>query len=524
MRSGRRGGSGMTAPTKPRSPELRSPELLRRAKLLRQLRNCVADIRRLASEGPSAFRQCVRLDAAAETAFGKQILPWQERDFRAVDAAWKAVAGVTDVKPGTVRRAWIERPRGHAKTSDVAVQIAWTLLFCKRPVRGVAAAADLDQAALISDALRNLAAANPGLCDGLKFKQHAVEHPATGGRLDLISSDIDSSFGITPDFIICDELCHWPREGLWHSLASAAAKRPHCLLAVMTNAGVGRGWQWRVREAARTRPTWHFSSLAGAQAPWIRPAELAEQRALLPVGVFDRLWNNRWQDATGDFLTAAEVTACRDVSLEPRSRGLPGVRYIAAIDYAEKHDLTAAVVLHRVADGGAGSGGADGSRLVVDRLDVAVPRPGAPVLVAWVEEWMARIAAAFPAVTFVLDDYQMLGTIQKLAGRVRIVRFPFAAGRGNHELALTLRRLIVHRQLCWYPGCGARPDDAADTLESELAALLLRTNESGRVRFDHPPAGHDDRAFALAAAAWYAVSTGEPQTLWQVETPGGFGW
>ncbi len=475
-------------------------------------------MRRLSDGSPEAFRTHIRIDPAASTLFADVAEPWQLADFEALDAAWRAVAGVAsrDDTDRDVRRAWIERPRGHAKTADMAVQLAWALLFAKRPLRGVAAAADREQANLIADAVRTLAVANPGVCDELRFRQNAIENPQNGCRLDLISSDIASSFGLTPDFVICDELSHWPNEGLWHSLASAAAKKPHCLLAVLTNAGVGRGWQWQIREAARTRPEWYFSTLEGPHAPWIKASDLEEQRAILPASVYDRLWNNRWQDAAGDFLTSAEVAACRDERLAERIRGRAGVRYVAAIDYAEKQDLTAAVLLHREAD-----------RLVVDRLDVAVPKPDAPTLVAWVENWITRTATAFPATTFVIDEHQLVGAMQRFGSRYRFIRFPFAGGKGNHDLAMTLRRLIVNRQLAWYVGCGASPDDPADDLETELASLVLRQATSGRVRFDHPSGGHDDRAFALGAAAWQAMSQPTSGDHWKVTPPkqaGLLGW
>lgn len=464
---------------------------------------------------PAAFRRYIQIDAISGAAFGELVQSWQQHDFKALDPAWKLMAGYEprtkrEVEAASIakRRAWIERPRGHAKTCDMAVQIAWVLLFSRRSLRGVCAAADREQAGLIADAIRRLVHANPGICDSLRFRQNAIENDRTGSRLDLISSDIGSSFGLTPDFIICDELCHWPSEGLWHSLASAAAKKPHCLLAVLTNAGVGRGWQWQLREAARTHPDWHFSTIDGSQAPWIRQSDLDEQRAILPPSVFDRLWNNRWQTSAGNYLSIAEVATCRDERLSEQQRGRTNIHYVAAIDYAEKHDLTAAVVLHR-----------DGERLIVDRLDVAVPTAGSPVLVAWVEDWITRIAAGFPRVTFVVDEHQLLGTVQRLERRHRLVRFPFAGGKGNHELALLLRRLVVHRQLAWYPDCGARPDAPADTLETELASLVLKESESGRLRFDHPPSGHDDRAFALAAAAWFATTSSTGSTTFKITPP-----
>ena len=178
-------------------------------------------------------------------------------------------------------------------------------------------------------------------------------------------------------------------------------------------------------------------------------------------------------------------------------RSEPGCRYIAAIDYAEKRDYTVGVVVHRA-----------GQRVVVDRMDVVRPQPDAPVEVAWVEEWIERIAADFHAVTFVVDEYQLVSTIQKYGRRFDVRRFEFLSGRGNHALALNLRQLILQRQVRWYAGCGElHAEWGRDDLETELASVVLRQSASGRCRIDHHVGGrqHDDRAFALGAACLHAV-------------------
>lgn len=463
--------------------------------------------RKLARADPPAFRARLRLEPGSPP-LGELMPSWQDKSFAALDPAWKSVAGFPLAAP-KLRRAWIERPRGHAKTTDMAVQIAWVLLAARRPIRGICAAADRDQGELILQAVARLIAANPGLTGMLRVRAGAVEARRRNARLEVISSDVASSFGLTPDFVICDELSHWPDERLWHSLLSAAAKRPNSLLVVLTNAGVGRGWQWEAREAARMHSGWYFTSLDGPQAPWLSRSDLDEQRAMLPSAVYDRLWNNRWQAAAGNYLTAAEVALCRDEQFRAESQARLGRQYIAAIDYAEKHDRTAAVLMH-----------ADGKRLVVDRLDVVAPGPGKPVLVSWVEDWIARIGAAFPRTTFVIDEHQLLGTLQRLGNRFSLVRFPFAGGKGNHELAVTLRHLIVHREIAWYPGCGSLAGRPRDTLESELAELVLKQSASGRIRFDTAAGGHDDRAFVVATAAWWART--QPSPRWQsVQRSGG---
>ena len=484
---------------------------LRRELACRRAARAAALIKDAAGD-PRAFRAALRL-APGGPPLGEQLLPWQRADFVALDPAWLRVAGrplpggdITSESP--VARVWLERPRGHSKTADTAIMLAWALRFARRPVRGVVAAADRDQAGLVRSALADLIRLNPHLLGELKVGAERVANPATGARLDVLSGDVGSSYGLTPDFVICDELCHWPDAGLWHSLLSSAAKTPGCLLVVLTNAGWGRDWRWAAREAARARPEWQFRRLPGPCAPWVTPAALAEQRALLPAPVFARLWMNEWQaNSAAAFFTPAEVAACEVAGLDVHAVGRPGVRYAAGVDYGEKRDRTACCVAHRCPRTG---------RIVVDRLDVAAPTPDRPVPVAWVEEWIKNCVAKYPGVRVVVDEYQLAGLAQRLGGRANVERFAFAAGRGNDDLARALRSAVYAGRLAFRPGTGATGSQsgvngetndsiaqaATDDLAAELRSLELIERANGRVRFDHPPGGHDDRAFALSLAVW----------------------
>lgn len=412
----------------------------------------------------------------------------------------------------------------------MAIQIAWILLAARHAITGVAAAADREQAALLLAAVRKLVSFNSALCRELIFAAGSIRNRQTGSQLDLISSDVASSYGILPDFVICDELSHWPEPDLWYSLLSSAAKKPDCVLAVLTNAGVGRDWQWEVRENARSSADWYFSSLDGPHAPWITPRSLEEQQALLPPTVYERLWLNRWQHSDGEFVSLAEAEVCIEPTLTRQDFGLPQYQYFAAIDYAEKHDYTVGVIIHR-----------EGDRVIVDRMDVVRPAPRSPTPIAWVEDWIDHAASAFPGVVFVLDEFQMVSTLQKYEHRYNMKRFRFLGGQGNHGLALHLRQSILQKRLAWYPGCGAYPDQAtslwqkdlpangtpADDLTSEIASLLLRQASSGRVRIDHRSDGHDDRSFALGAACLEMFERPIPEPIFLEVTPpnsnGGFG-
>lgn len=453
--------------------------------------------RLVAKESPRAFRQVAFLGADEQSPIETTLQPWQRRDFLALDPAWEMLA---DVGPQLVRetirrRAYVERPRGHSKTTDTAVQLAWILFASARAVNGLAAAADFEQAKLIHAALRRLARANEQLLGGLTFTEGEVRNSASGSVLKVISSDVRGSWGELPDFVVCDELCHWKSPDLWQSLLSSAAKRPNSVLVVLSNAGFGRDWQWEVREGARVDPAWYFSTLDGPQAPWITSESLDEQRRLLPPPVYARLWLNQWQHSDGEFVSLSEAEACRDVSLAAREQATPGRQYVAAIDYAEKRDLTVGCVCHL-----------EGDAVVVDRMDVVRPSPLRPTPVQWVEDWMHRIAGGFPGVQFILDEYQLASTIQRLECCYSVRRFQFASGEGNHRIAMALRQLILQRRLRWYAGCGTVEGEQerlpVDNLETELASLIVREHRSGRFRFDHLPGGghHDDRAFALGVA------------------------
>jgi hypothetical protein len=482
--------------------------------ILERLAGLGSGVERIAQDAarssPATFRRAICIEPGASL-FSAQLRPWQIADFSALDEAWIRVAtGRSGARPAP-RRAYIERPRGHSKTTDTAIQLAWVLWAATRPINGLVAAADFEQARLVHAAIQRLAKANGELLGELHFVENAVRNRTNGSLLKIISSDFRSSFGELPDFVVCDELCHWKAPDLWYSLLSSAAKRPEAILIVLSNAGVGRGWQWDAREAARTDPAWYFSTLDGPQAPWITAESLAEQQRLLPPAVFARLWLNQWQHSDGEFVSLAEVEACREESLCHREHGVPGVEYVASIDYAEKRDLTVGCVCHR-----------ERNNVIVDRMDVVRPGPDHATPVKWVSDWMHSMAAAFPDIRFVLDAHQLVSVIQLLEAEYPIERFEFRAGQGNCELAVTLRQLILERQVRWPAGCGVVPGEEQarplDDLEHELASLIVRELPGGRFRFDHRNDGrhHDDRSFALAVACQSLIGRPEhPGFLWQ---------
>lgn len=294
---------------------------------------------------PALFRQALIIDAdGEEKQYGPALDPWQRADFADLDPAWRAVAG--QKVDAQLRRAWLERPRGHSKTTDIAASVAWALFSSPRRITGVCAAADGEQAGLIRDAISKLTQLNDWLAAAFDVQKTKIINTATESELRILTADAPSSYGLTPDFIVCDEVTHWAKRDLWDSLFSAAAKRKNCLLLVICNAGFEAEWQWPLREAVRTDPLWHFNSLDGPQASWITEDRLSEQRRLLPPLAFDRLWSNRWSAGSGDAIAEADISAACMLTAPP-AEPEKGWMYVAGVDLGLKRDASAIVVIGR---------------------------------------------------------------------------------------------------------------------------------------------------------------------------------
>ena len=93
-------------------------------------------------DDPAAYRACLGIDVGDGTVkfLGTVAEPWQRADFAKIDAASLWLTGRADEPAET--RFWLERPRGHSKTADLAAVVVWLLAFSPRPLTGIAAAGD----------------------------------------------------------------------------------------------------------------------------------------------------------------------------------------------------------------------------------------------------------------------------------------------------------------------------------------------------------------------------------------------
>jgi phage terminase large subunit-like protein len=299
------------------------------------------DLKQLQSS-PATFRRALKIDADGRPRrLGSVADRWQAVDYLELDDGWRQVAGQEAEGP---LRGWLERPRGHSKTLDLAVMATWCLFASRRQLKGYGAAADQDQAKLLRDAVDRLLRMNPWLGQILRADRFKVTNERTGSTLEILTSDAPTSYGLTPDFLICDEVVHWRQRDLWDSLISSAAKRERCMVVVISNAGFMDSWQWEVRGAVCQDESWHFSRLDGPQASWITEDRLAEQRRLLPSIAYRRLWLNEWSTGSGDALSPDDID--RALVLDgPIFRGEPGYVYFGGLDLGLSRDKAALCVV-----------------------------------------------------------------------------------------------------------------------------------------------------------------------------------
>ncbi|MGC1274347.1 MAG: terminase large subunit [Planctomycetaceae bacterium] len=464
---------------------------------------------------PAAFRDelIVDVDGVARK-FGKVQDDWQRADFAAIDPALMLCNGRAKADESVRSRAFIERPRGHSKTTDLAVTCVYALAFATRPIRGYCYAADRDQAALLKDAMATICRLNPWLGEILDVQKGCVTnvangHPGQGGTLTIEASNVASSYGILPDLIIADELSHWEGDGsLWHSLISSAAKRSTCLLVVITNAGFTDSWQWAVRESARADDeAWYFTTLDGPHASWMTEKRLAEQRRMLPAVAFARLWLNQWSSGGGDALTPEDIEAAFHDDLAPLTGKQPGYKYVAGVDLGLVRDCSAVVVL-AVPDGGVSG------RIRLAHTRLWRPALGRKIEIMEIEQHLLELDKLFGLEFVAFDPWQAEHMAQRLeadSGRRRrnerrkfyrdpwMQAVPPTAANLRDQAGLTIES-FKDRRLILYP---------EDELRRDLTRLRVEETSYGyRLSSPRDHTGHGDTfsAFALALKIGHEVA------------------
>lgn len=460
------------------------------------------DIRRF-KNNPAEFRASLFIRKGDTTA---KFTPdeWQAENLAVLDPLWKKVAGVPGGNDVVHKFAWLGRPRGHSKTQDEAMQLMWVLAFSRKHLNGIAAAGSKDQAKFIRDAVERLLLMNPWLgkngLDLLRVQNYRVFNPKTRSEVDIISSDAPSSFGATPDFVLCDELTHWKGETqedckLWDSLFSSAGKVPHCVLIIMTNAGYERTWQAMIRDMAVKGSyhggNWIYRNLPGPCASWMGQSFLYDQKLGLAPKAYKRLWLNQWQLEAGDALEMKDIEACIRGDRLPMNGDEEGWVFIGGLDLSSKKHRSAFVVLgvhpteHRVRLGYVRSWKPDeeSGQVNLDGIRMAI----------------LQLHETYKFVKVLFDPSQAILMGQQLQQQgVWMEEMKFADPKSLTLMATTILDVFKTHRIELYP---------CDELVSDLTKLNIieRSGFSFKIDAITDSTGHADTAIALAIALPQAV-------------------
>ncbi len=374
------------------------------------------------------------------------------------------------------------RARGFGKTEDLAaINLAEALLA--PPGSSLDwLAADIEQGQLALDSIRGFEDRTPLIRGRLDIQNRRVVIPETGTRIDILTSDAPSAWGRRPWRISIDELAQHAETAsatrLLEAVTTAATKVDGCRLRVITTAGRPSHPAFKLLEHARKSDLWRVSEVDGP-APWQDPAKLAEQRARLPESIYRNLFENEWLENADLFLDEAALAAA--FTLAGPARGpIDGRSYFASLDVGLVKDRTVFMVGHK-----------EGGRMQLDLMRVWQGSRAAPVSLDEVEQTILTAWASGYRFTLHLDPWQAKHMTERLRrSSVRVVEFTFSVA-SKQRLAQTLLQAINDRAVDLF-------DDAAGSLQAELAALRVKYTTAGTWTFDHQSGRHDDRAVALS--------------------------
>lgn len=273
-----------------------------------------------------------------------------------------------------VRQALFTLPRKNGKSQLAAILALAHLCGPAAEPRGqvYSAAADRDQASLIFAEMRAMIEATPWLdarCNVQVFRK-AIDDDETGSVYQALSSDARKAHGLSPSFVICDELAQWRTRELFDNLLTGTGARAEPLVIVIGTQSADAqhimselvDYGLQVNAGDVEDPTFHATIYAAPddanpwdEATWhaCNPAlgdfrsleemrTFAEQAQRIPAreAVFRNLYLNQRIDAEVRFISASDWNACAgQVDLQ----SLYGHPCWVGLDLSSTRDLTALV-------------------------------------------------------------------------------------------------------------------------------------------------------------------------------------
>lgn len=472
-------------------------------------------IQRFKTDPPACREVLVIPSASGPRPFGECMgeADFQRERFTGIDPALLAVAK-GDKPP--IGRYWWEATKGASKDSDLAVCLLWLLAFTRRPLACQVGAADQDQAGELRKAAKDILRLNPWLAERVDVQQWRLVCSGTDSTCEIIAADVAGSHGARPDVLILNELSHVTKQEFAENLLDNAAKVPHGLVVLATNAGFIGTYQAKWREIALTSDRW-ATHIYSRPSPWLDPAEMEEAKRRNSQARYLRLWHGVWASGQGDALDLADIEAAVDRALLPlvgrdpvRSHLAPGIRwptaqpvdrpvrlaFAAGLDLGIKHDHSALVVT--------------GTNPLTRRIRLADCRNWAPSPVTrkidleQVEHAVLDAHRRFRLSVVNYDPYQAELMAQRLRKQGVPMREVTFTGNNLNNMASTLLETFRSRCIDMYD---------CPRLVADLQRLTIVEKSYGyKLEATRDADGHADTATGLALALLSATTVSSTST------------
>jgi phage terminase large subunit-like protein len=320
-----------------------------------------------------AFCEDLRITSGKDAAKPLKLRKWQKEFIRAVYA-------VKGNQPRQVRTAVLSMGRKNGKTQLAAALALCHLCGPEAELRGevYSCANDRFQASKIFQEMCALILSHPDLRDRLnivKFLKQ-IEDLDSGSIYSALSAEAKTKMGLSPSFVVYDELGVAADRHLYDAMDSAlGARKEPLLLVISTQAADDHApmsqlidYGLRIQAGEITDPTFHltFHCAPDDANPWeeatwrmANPAlgdfrslpdveRLAKQAQRMPAleNSFRNLILNQRVAKESRFIERSEWNACNKASHIP-----DGARVYAGLDLGSTRDMTALVLVHQDING-----------------------------------------------------------------------------------------------------------------------------------------------------------------------------
>lgn len=409
----------------------------------------------------------------------------------ATDEQWADMRALLEPDGGPRRHFWL-RSRGKSKTFDTGAATIAVMLADPGAGPGVemyAAAAGKDQAALLAGKILAISRNTPELAGAVEVQQHAVLTARTGAKLDVLSSELATSWGKTPFWLFIDEICNHDntpqKKDFVNALVTALVKRRDSRCLAASTPSDERHWSYDMWEHAQTSKLWRAVVQAGP-ASWQDPDELEDEHGRLLEYEWKRLFLCQWASAD-DILADGEALAqCTRGEEMPQVH--EGTEYVVTWDIGWKKDHSAVAVAHMGARGGR-------KAVIIDRLDAWIPKPGAEVRISEVLAHAAEMSRVYNGALLTGDPHEAWQTVQDLREDGYNVKPADTGAAMNSVRAKLLLRLVRDRAIEIPPDGQLRKEFLSLRLAEGSTPGVVRLTSDGSAK------GHFDRVTAILYAA-----------------------